>query len=59
MVKESVMDQTTNAAAGVGVLQYLYLPAVNPWLQTVFLCVSIVWVLTQIYFKWFGSRKDN
>lgn len=51
------MDHTTNAAAGVGFLQYfLALPAINPFLQTLFLLVSIVWVGTQVYFKWFKPK---
>lgn len=57
MGKESVMDSATNATAGAGILQF-FLPALNTGLQTVFLVVSIVWVGTQIYFKWF-KPKDN
>ena len=56
MGKESIMDHTTNAAAGAGILQF-FLPALNTGLQTVFLVVSIVWVGTQIYFKWFKKDK--
>jgi hypothetical protein len=52
------MDHTTNAAAGVGIAQYfLSVTAINPLLQTVFLTVSIVWVVTQVYFKWFKKDK--
>lgn len=58
MGKESVMDTTTNAAAGVGVFQF-FLPALNTGLQTVFLLVSIVWVGTQIYFKWFANKDPK
>jgi len=56
MGEARMTDTTTNAAAGVGVIQY-FLPAANTALQTVFLLVSIVWVVTQIYFKWF--KKTN
>jgi hypothetical protein len=51
MGETRVMDNATNAAAGAGILQF-FLPALNTGLQTVFLVVSIVWVGTQIYFKW-------
>jgi hypothetical protein len=49
-----MVDHATNATAGVGLAQYfLALPLINPFLQSLFLFVSIVWVGTQIYFKWF------
>ena len=56
MVKKNLMEQATNTTASVGIIQY-FLPAANTALQTVFLVVSIVWVGTQIYFKWF--KKDH
>lgn len=56
MGHEKVMENATNATAGIGFIQY-FLPAANTALQTVFLLVSIVWVGTQIYFKWF--KKTN
>lgn len=56
MVEKNMIEPTTNATASVGIIQY-FLPAANTALQTVFLVVSIVWVLTQIYFKWFRPQK--
>jgi hypothetical protein len=51
------MDNVTHATASAGVLQYfISAPNINPYLQTVFLLVSIVWVGTQIFHKWF--KKD-
>jgi hypothetical protein len=59
MRKDNLMvDHATNATAGVGFAQYfLALPLINPFLQTLFLLVSIIWVGTQIYFKWL--KRDH
>lgn len=50
------MDNVTHATAGAGVIQYfLSVPSINPYLQTLFLLISIMWVGTQLFFKW---KKD-
>jgi hypothetical protein len=58
MGEKSMTDTATNATAGAGILQF-FLPALNTGLQTVFLLVSIVWVGTQIYYKWFKDKPNN
>lgn len=52
-----LMDHSTGVVSGAGITSYLWLPSLTPWLQFVFLVVSIAWVMTQLYFKWFKKDK--